>query len=112
MLDYFKYEKFVSYELPILILLCMEGMFLIISANDYFVMYVALELQSIPLYILAVSKRYSNVSVEAGLKYFVYGSFASGVILYGISLIYGSLGVTDFSSVLVLLHSLSFVSSA
>jgi NADH-quinone oxidoreductase subunit N len=102
MLDYFQYEKFVSYELPILMLLSLEGMFLIVSANDYFVMYVALELQSIPLYILATSKRYSNVSVEAGLKYFIYGSFASGMILYGISLIYGSVGVTDFSNINIL----------
>lgn len=104
LLDYFQYEKFVSYELPILILLCLEGAFLLISANDYFVMYIALELQSIPLYILTSSKRYSNVSVEAGLKYFIYGSFASGMILYGISLIYGSLGVTDFSRILLLLY--------
>lgn len=111
MLDYFHYEKFVSYELPILMLLCIEGMFLMVAANDYFVMYMALELQSIPLYILASSKRYSSVSVEAGLKYFIYGSFASGMILYGISLIYGSLGVTDFSNIMILLHTASHTDS-
>lgn len=71
---------------------------------DFFIMYIALELQSLSLYILASLKRYSNLSVEAGLKYFIYGSFASGILLYGISLIYGSLGVTDFTNIYILLY--------
>lgn len=104
MLDYFKYEKFISYEMPIIMLLCIEGMFLMISSNDLFVMYIALELQSLSLYILASLKRYSNVSVEAGLKYFIYGSFASGMLLFGISLIYGSVGVTDFTNLYMLMQ--------
>lgn len=104
MLDYFKYEKFISYEMPIIMLLCIEGMFLMISSNDLFVMYIALELQSLSLYILASLKRYSNISVEAGLKYFIYGSFASGMLLFGISLIYGSVGVTDFTNLYMLMQ--------
>jgi len=85
MYDYFLYEKYASYELLIILLLCIEGMFLLSLANDFIVMYMALELQSLSLYLLASLKRYSNLSIEAGLKYFVYGSFASGMILYGIT---------------------------
>jgi len=107
LLDYFYYEKFVSYEMLILMLLCIEGMFLMISANDFFIMFIALELQSISLYILSSSKRYSNLSVEAGLKYFIYGSFASGMVLYGITLVYGSLGVTDLTNIYLLLYIMS-----
>lgn len=107
MLDYFYYEKFASYEVLILILLSLEGMFLMITTNDFFLMYISIELQSISLYILASIKRYSNLSVEAGLKYFIYGSFASGMLLFGISLIYGSLGVTDFTNIYLLLYMLS-----
>jgi NADH:ubiquinone oxidoreductase subunit 2 (subunit N) len=107
MLDYFYYEKYGSYELLILILLSLEGMFLMISTNDFFLMYISIELQSISLYILASIKRYSNLSVEAGLKYFIYGSFASGMLLFGISLVYGSLGITDFTNMYLLLYMLS-----
>jgi len=85
MYDYFSYEKYASYELLIILLLCIEGMFLMSLANDFIVMYMALELQSLSLYLLAALKRYSNLSIEAGLKYFIYGSFASGMILYGIT---------------------------
>ena len=67
-------------------------------------MYLALELQSLSLYTLACLKRYSNLSVEAGLKYFIYGSFASGILLFGISLLYGSLGVTEFNHIYLLLY--------
>lgn len=97
MLDYFKYEKFLNFEMPIIMLLCLEGMFLMVSANDFFIMYLALELQSLSLYILAALKRYSNSSAEAGVKYSMYGSFASGILLYGVSLIYGSIGSTCYN---------------
>lgn len=89
--------------MQILILLCIEGMFSLVSANDLFVMYLAIELQSFTLYILASIRRYSHISVEAGLKYFILGSFASGSILYGISLIYGFLGTTIFNEIYLLL---------
>ena len=78
--------------MQILILLCIEGMFLLVSANDPFITYLAIEPQSLTLYILASIRRYSHTSVEAGLKYSILGSFASGSILYGIPLIYGFLG--------------------
>jgi len=66
-------------------------------------MYLAIELQSFVLYILASIKRYSNLSIEAGLKYFIMGSFASGLMLFGITLVYGGLGTTSFQQIYTLL---------
>jgi len=61
----------VNYEMVILMLLCIESMFLLLSMHDFFCMYLVIELQSIGFYILAASKRYSRLSSEAGLKYFL-----------------------------------------
>lgn len=108
LIDYFSYENFISFELPILILLCIQGMFILVSANDLFIIYLALELQSLSLYILASLKRYSNLSIEAGLKYFILGSFASGLFLYGVSLIYGFTGSTNLSDIYLYLWTSTF----
>jgi NADH-quinone oxidoreductase subunit N len=96
MLDYFIYENFLSSEPIIVFLLCLQGIFLLISANDFIVMYAAIESQSLALYVLAAQKRFSNLSAEAALKYFIYGSFASGILLYGISLIYCCSATTNY----------------
>ena len=104
MIDYFNNENFISFELPILMLLCLQGMFLLISSNDLFITYLAIELQSLSLYILAALKRYSNLSIESGLKYFILGSFASGLMLYGISLVYGFAGSTNYNNIYVFLY--------
>ena len=88
----------------LLMLLCIEGMFFIITSNDLFYIYLGIELQSLSLYILASLKKYSNLSIEAGLKYFLLGSFASGMFLYGISIIYVFLGTTSLND----LNSLLF----
>lgn len=84
-------------------MLCIQGMFLLIVANDLFIIYLALELQSLSLYILASLKRYSNLSIEAGLKYFILGSFASSLLLYGVSLVYGFAGTTNLSDIYIYL---------
>lgn len=89
--------------MQVLISLCTEGMFSLVSANDSFVMYPAIESQSPTLYILASIRRYSHISVEAGLKHSVLGSFAPGLISYGISPIYGFLGTTVFDEIYLLL---------
>ena len=71
-------------------------MMLMISANDLMSLYVGLELQSLALYVIAAFQRDSVRSTEAGLKYFVLGAVASGMLLYGASLIYGFCGGTAF----------------
>jgi NADH-quinone oxidoreductase subunit N len=79
-------------------------MMLMVSASDFLSLYVGLELQSLSLYVLAACKRDDAKSSEAGLKYFVLGALSSGLLLYGISLIYGFTGTTDFVSVAIDLH--------
>ena len=74
----------LKFEYPILILLAVTGMMVMVSANDLIVLYMGLELQSLALYVVAAFNRDSPRSTEAGLKYFVLGALASGMLLYGI----------------------------
>ena len=83
-------------EYPILILLSCTGMGMMVSAGDMLLLYVGLELQSLAAYVLASFMRRDTRSAEAGLKYFVLGALASGILLYGISLVYGFSGTTLF----------------
>ncbi len=87
----------VPFEYPILILLAVVGMMIMVSANDLISLYMGLELQSLALYVLVSINRKSELSSEAGLKYFMLGAFSSGILLYGCSLIYGFTGTTNFS---------------
>jgi len=86
-------------EYPVLILLSAVGMGMMVSAGDLLTLYVGLELQSLAAYVLASFMRRDARSAEAGLKYFVLGALASGILLYGISLVYGFSGTTLFSSI-------------
>ena len=86
-------------EFPILVLLALVGMMLMISANDLMSLYMAIELQSLPLYIVAAMRTKSLRSSEAGLKYFLLGALSSGLLLYGASLVYGFAGTTSFTGI-------------
>ena len=86
-------------EYPVLILLSAAGMGMMVSAGDLLTLYVGLELSSLAAYVLASFMRRDVRSAEAGLKYFVLGALASGILLYGISLVYGFSGTTLFSQV-------------
>jgi NADH-quinone oxidoreductase subunit N len=94
-----KAEKFDKFEYPVLILLSTLGMLLMIAANDMLSLYLGLELQSLALYVVAAINRDSARSTEAGLKYFVLGALSSGMLLYGISLVYGYTGNTGFEAI-------------
>ena len=85
-------------EYPVLVLFATLGMLLMISANNFMSLYLGLELQSLALYVLAACQRDSGRATEAGLKYFVLGSLASGMLLYGASLVYGFGGTTGFDA--------------
>ncbi|HTE37234.1 MAG TPA: NADH-quinone oxidoreductase subunit NuoN [Reyranella sp.] len=93
---YFEQVKSWRFEYPLLVSLATLGMMLMISANDLMSLYVGLELQSLALYVIAAFHRDSIRSTEAGVKYFVLGSVASGMLLFGASLIYGFCGGTSF----------------
>ena len=86
-------------EYPVLILLSAAGMGIMVSASDMLTLYVGLELQSLAAYVLASFMRRDTRSAEAGLKYFVLGALASGILLYGISLTYGFSGTTLFGGI-------------
>ncbi|ESZ52176.1 NADH-quinone oxidoreductase subunit NuoN [Mesorhizobium sp. RSR565B] len=92
-------EHFDKFEYPVLILLCTLGMMLMISANGMIGLYLGLELQSLAIYVLAAINRDNLRSTEAGLKYFVLGALSSGMLLYGISLIYGYTGNVGFQEI-------------
>jgi NADH-quinone oxidoreductase subunit N len=86
-------------EYPVLILFSAVGMGMMVSATDLLTLYVGLELQSLAAYVLAGFQRTDARSSEAGLKYFVLGALASGILLYGISLLYGFSGTTSFAGI-------------
>ena len=78
------------------------GMFFLVSAKDFLLFFISLELLTLSLYILAAYSRRNLLSIEAGLKYLVLGSLASAFLLYGISLIYAATGTLSLDSLSVL----------
>ena len=94
--NYIKDIKINYFEYPIVLIISVLGMFIMISANDLILFYLGLELQSLALYILASLDRDNLKSNESGLKYFILSALASGLLLYGCSLLYGFSGSTNF----------------
>ena len=86
-------------EYPVLLLFNAVGMGMMVSATDLMTLYVGLEMSSLSSYVLASFLRQDTRSSEAGLKYFVLGALASGIILYGISLVYGFSGSTNYEGI-------------
>jgi NADH-quinone oxidoreductase subunit N len=95
------FEKAGTYraEFPILVLFAALGMGIMVSATDMLTLYIGLEMNSLASYVLAAMLRTDERSAEAGLKYFVLGSLASGILLFGISLTYGFTGSTQFDAI-------------
>ncbi|MCI4661874.1 MAG: NADH-quinone oxidoreductase subunit NuoN [Neomegalonema sp.] len=98
-LEYLARNNMMKFEYPIIILFAVIGMMMMVSANDLLSLYMGLELQSLSLYIIAAFRRDSVRSTEAGLKYFVLGALSSGLLLYGMSLVYGFTGSTSFDAI-------------
>ncbi len=86
-------------EYPVLVVFAALGMSIMVSANDLITLYIGLELNSLAAYVLAAFLRDDERSAEAGLKYFVLGALASGILLFGMSLVYGFAGTTNFGSI-------------
>jgi NADH-quinone oxidoreductase subunit N len=97
--DHFARLQDHRFEFPVLILLAVLGMFIMASANDLITLYVGLELQGLCAYVLAAWRRDDARSSEAGLKYFILGALASGLLLYGASFVYGSAGAIRFEEI-------------
>ncbi|MFC3124707.1 NADH-quinone oxidoreductase subunit NuoN [Pseudoroseomonas globiformis] len=98
-MDWNAKEGLAKFEFPLLLLFSSLGMMVMISANDLIALYMGLELLSLSLYVIAAFNRDSERSSEAGLKYFVLGALASGLLLYGSSLVYGFSGSTNFTQI-------------
>ena len=108
---YLRREGLEGPEGHALMLMSASGMLLMTSANDLIVVFLALEILSIALYVLAAFDRRRLESQEAGLKYFVLGSFSSAVFLYGVALCYGATGTTSLSGIAAFLAGSTLFSS-
>ena len=102
--EFFARSALSRFELPVLMLIATLGMMLMVSAGSFLSLYMGLELQSLALYVLAAFNRDHLRSTEAGLKYFVLGALSSGMLLYGISLIYGFTGSVSFAAIATVVH--------
>jgi NADH-quinone oxidoreductase subunit N len=102
--NYFSTRNLFQYEFDILLNFSFLGLVILCLSNDFLVVYTAIELQSLAFYILAAFRRDSEFSNEAGIKYFVLGSFSSCFLLLGFSLVYFSMGSTSFDSLAGLLE--------
>ena len=99
-------QQINNFEYFILILCAILGLMLLVSSYDMISLYLAIELQSLCLYVLAASKKNSSFSTEAGLKYFILGSFSSALLLFGISVLYGCTGTTNFDNFYLLFSAI------
>jgi NADH-quinone oxidoreductase subunit N len=102
-IDYNRQQGIARFEFPVLMLFSVVGMMIMASASNLMTLYLGLELQSLALYVLAAFARDELRSSEAGLKYFVLSGLASGLLLYGISFVYGFSGSMDFHQLRALL---------
>ncbi|MEL7682803.1 NADH-quinone oxidoreductase subunit NuoN [Citromicrobium bathyomarinum] len=96
---FFGQRRAMKPEYPVLVLFATLGMSIMVSATDLMTLYIGLELNSLAAYVLASFLRNDSRSAEAGLKYFVLGALASGILLYGMSLTYGFTGTTSFAGI-------------
>ncbi len=96
---YLKEERIYLGEYYGFILLALSGMMVMVSGADLLTIYLGTELMSLSLYVMAGLKRAEAKSLEASAKYFVLGAFSSGILLYGISLLYGSAGTTQLPAI-------------
>ena len=102
-------QKINSYEINILFLIALLGLMILISSNNLIAFYLAIELQSLSFYILTATQKKSIYSIEAGLKYFILGSIASGFILFGSSILYALTGSLNFNQIFLILSNLNFL---
>ena len=105
--NYIIQQKILRFENTILILISLLGLMLLSSSYNLISLYLAIELQSLCFYILTASQRKSILAAEASLKYFVLGAIASSFILFGSSIIYGSLGSLNFSDIFLIISNIN-----
>ena len=97
--SYLRERKLFQGEIPVLILFATAGMMMLVSAGSLLMVYLGLELLALSSYALVASNRDSGIATEAAMKYIVLGSLASGLLLYGMSLIYGATGTVSLQGI-------------
>ena len=95
----FTADTFRRFEMPVLMVYAATGLSVMVSSQDLMTVYLGIELSSLSAYVLAALRRDNLRASEAGLKYFVLGALSSGILLYGMSLVYGYAGGTSFEAV-------------
>lgn len=103
--NYVFYFKSYDFEFLLVLLVSLFSSILILNSNDLISLFFIIELQSLTFYVLVSSKQTSSFSTESGLKYFILGCFSSGIILFGISLIYGFTGLLSYDDLNLFLNS-------
>jgi NADH-quinone oxidoreductase subunit N len=94
------WENHIPYnEFYVLALLSILGMMILVSANSFLIVFLGLELTTLPIYAMVALKRDSGICSEAGIKYFVIGTMATGLLLYGLSMLYGATGSIQLATV-------------
>jgi NADH-quinone oxidoreductase subunit N len=106
---FLKRHQTIRYEFALLTIFAAFGMGMILSAADLMTLYMGIETLSLSSYVLAAFHRDSARSAEAGLKYFVLGALASGMLLYGASLVYGFTGTTSYAGIAASEASIGFL---
>jgi NADH-quinone oxidoreductase subunit N len=115
---YLRYLKGYDFEFVLILFISFFSSLILLNCNDLVSLFFVIELQGLTLYIVTASRQNSSFSTEAGLKYFILGCFSSGIILFGISLIYGFTGLLSYedlslfsSSVVVMFNTGGSVSN-
>ena len=101
---YLKSRDLLKGEFLSLAMFSLLGISVMVSANNFLVVYVGLELMSLSLYALTALRRDHAVATEAAMKYFILGALASGFLLYGLSMMYGATGTLDIPTVFEAIH--------
>jgi NADH-quinone oxidoreductase subunit N len=98
-LDYNAREGITPGETHVLLLLATSGMMILAAARDLIIVFLGIELMSIAIYVLVGLNRRRERSAEGAIKYFLLGAFSTAFLLYGIALVYGATGATNFSAI-------------
>ncbi len=107
--EYLKEKNIHSFEYSFLVVYSFVGMCLFISSYNLISIYLAIELQSLCFYVLSSTRKNSEYSTEASLKYFILGAFSSGLLLFGFFILYATTGIMSFEQLnMLLLYSFDF----
>jgi NADH-quinone oxidoreductase subunit N len=98
-LDYNRREGITAGESHVLLLLATSGMMILAAARDLIIVFLGIELMSIAIYVLVGINRRQERSAEGAIKYFLLGAFSTAFLLYGIALVYGATGATNFATI-------------